>query len=273
MLPPYTAGGSQCGTEEPLAGRIRNLEAFDPGFTSSELQFALEETNGGAVAVFADGLFYAYLPEGKLRFAVAGLKPGTHSVSLEPLPPDSPAERIRLEALGQRARFTWIRSADATCAAYNVLWNTGGTGEPTTLLANVNALAIEERVQVIADTGDGGLGGRISSFGAVPPGQSAINVVVDIEVTASGAYSYSVSGDVLGTGTFNAGDTVSLAYGLRVTFHDDPEDYTTGADWSVAIGPSNEFLSDALPPANTSLRCRRWTSRATKATLPRKSGT
>jgi hypothetical protein len=249
-LAPYTAGGSTCGSEEPLSGRVRDIAAYDGGLGGAELRFKVESTNPTSVAGYVDGLLSRRLPENVIDFAVSGLTPGTHTLSLLPFETDTAPPLLELEPLGQRTRLHWGRSADPTTVAYRVLWNQGThLAAAATTYATITALAIQQRIRVTADASGGGLFGRISSFGTVPAGTAALNIELVIGITAEGAYSWAITGTAdAGTGTFNAGDTVNLPYGCKVTFHDHPDTYATGALWAIYIGPATDFITAALNP-------------------------
>lgn len=247
-LAPYGAGGSCCGTEEPLAGRVRNLQALESGFTGAELRFEIESTNPTATSAYADGLLTQRLAPEQRHFEVSGLPPGTHTMQLLCHAPDEAPPRLFLDPLGQRTRLIWNPSPSADCAAYNVYSDEAADVTPATLIATVSALTIQNRIGVTADASGGGQIGRISIFGSVPAGTLPLNTDVTIGITAEGEYGWSFTGGASGSGTFAATDTASLPYGVRITFHDDPADYATGALWSAHVGPATDWLSDSLAP-------------------------
>lgn len=194
---------------------------------------------------------------------IANLTPGAHTLQLSVIRDGAPVPDRHGDPLGQRAYLAWAPSPDPTTAAYRVYSDLGSHATPDTLVATLSAPTIVSRTAIPPDnepthTARVTFAGSFSAVASVAALNATLTITIaapttNPDLTTTGAFTYLLASlpdatDLTGSSTFSAGDTVTLPYGLTVTFLDDPEDYTEADTYATTIGPPATYLSDVLSP-------------------------
>lgn len=238
------AGGHRCGGW-PVRGRVTGLEGAVTS-AGADVRWVHEVSPGfdGSLAVGVDGELVARVPAGVDAVALGVIEPGHHRIAVVPMGPEvvTPPDLHGADH-GARAWVTWPASTDADTRAYRVYGDAGtGTLDTETVLAEVDAVVVHARPWSTATSGTGT--GRVSIEGDWTG--AAVNTTFRIEIRAGGKFRHNVSGTWSAERSIAKGRGYVLFNGVRVTFHDDPGDYTTGDQHDFRVGPRTSWSSGEL---------------------------
>jgi hypothetical protein len=234
------------GQREPLSGIIRNLNVLPAGFDSAEARFLFEAAvlTEYELGVYVDGGLIQRINSGSTQASLAGLLDGRHSISLASNRIGDIWPERHGDPQGSRAYLRWPRSSDTKVEQYQLFWDRGLGGSPNTLLAVLKDVTIDQRIYMKASTGQPG---RITTFGHYT-GSRPVNDAIILDVKSDSTFAYSTALGLSGSGEWVQGLTIPLPYGTSATIHDDPADYNAESLYGIAIGPTNEYLTDDLEP-------------------------
>lgn len=231
-------GNAVLGSRRPLSGAIRDLAVRPAGCGTAEVTWSFDTPNPTdyGLGVYVDGELAQRLENDQSQASLAQLAPGSHSVTVLPRRAGGGWPDSHGEPHGLRAYISWPRSADPAVIGHRVYW---GPLTPTVLLATVTTVEVERRTQVFSDSGTGG---RVSFSGNCT---ETVNLACVLSVTGTGTAQFEAAGETTDF-DFGAGETVSLPYGVRITFHDPADHYGTHDEYTVHVGPAAEYISEQL---------------------------
>ena len=241
-------GASSCG-EFHSWGLVGNLSVSEGALGTALVSFE-HNTNGGMESacfvwwVFIDGAAAGTIQPGEI-WESAPLGDGGHEVEIvQVLASFGAAPDFGGDLLGRRVRLEWSRSTAIDLDSYQVAWDEGDPmASVDTILATIDEIAIGE-VTESGTPGDGAVAISGAWNGPVP-----INDTLTVEVTSTG---WETSGAGLTTtGEIIEGVSQSIGNGLVVTWLSPRDDYSTGQQFNVEIGPSNRFISPEELPDET----------------------
>lgn len=243
------AGNSSAGTGLPCSGKVRNLDVRQGALGTADIAYLHEVLNAElySVGAYLDGEMAVKNPPDAREASVSALVEGVHTIEMFPNLSDDAWPPRHGAPDGQRAYVTWDRSTDSTTRGYNLYWDEGDGGAADVLLATITEMEVEVLQYAKPNVGSGI--GRLSAFGSFNH-TDPINETLVIEITDNvlGEFSWTV-GALSGTGEFGVvAETVTMPYGVAITFHDEASFYENGDEFHIAIGPANHFLTDELDP-------------------------
>jgi hypothetical protein len=241
-------GDSGPGSREPLSGSVRDLDVASTGWDTHQASWGYEATNPDEyeLGLYVDGDLTRRLQSEVASAGLVGLLDGIHTLSLFPHLKGAPWPDRHGDPQGRRAYLAWTPPIDTTLAGYRVYWDEGAGGAPSTLIAELRRIVVEEafakRDQV------NGNPGRVDCWGAYTGGTDPINDPIVVAVSSDGTYAWQTAVGLTGNGEFSSGQSIPLPHGAWIKFLDDPEAYGTLSYFGVWVGPEQSFLTPALEP-------------------------
>lgn len=241
FLPPTLTGDTLTGSRDSEAGVVRDLGVAAGPWDTANLSFSLDADNPDdtALVLYVDGEPTQTLASSETAAGVANLADGLHTIAVYVQRPLASYPDRHGDDQGQRAYVTWPRATDTSVVAYRVYYDQGHGHAPDTLLTTVSTIMIERLINATVGTS-----GRASSWGTYT-GTTPVNTAIVVTFDGTTGYTWAC-GELTGSGTFEAGESVCLCYGAWIKLHDGPTAYAAESTLTIRVGPTNSYLTGIL---------------------------